>query len=78
MTCRTTSGLLENAAEFFGLTLKRARDTIREVADVTRTWQEALHRGVEVALAVVCNSHSLGDALKRSHSTSACCRLRSS
>jgi serine/threonine-protein kinase HipA len=32
-------GLLENAAEFFGLTLKQARATIREVADVTRTWQ---------------------------------------
>ncbi len=32
-------GLLENAAEFFGLSLKQARATIREVADVTRTWQ---------------------------------------
>ncbi len=32
-------GLLENAAEFFGLSLKQARATIREVADVTQTWQ---------------------------------------
>lgn len=32
-------GLLEHAAAFFGLTLKQARATIREVADVTRTWQ---------------------------------------
>ena len=32
-------GLLENAAEFFGLSVKQARATIREVADVTRTWQ---------------------------------------
>jgi serine/threonine-protein kinase HipA len=32
-------GLLDNAAEFFGLSLKQARVTIREVADVTRTWQ---------------------------------------
>jgi serine/threonine-protein kinase HipA len=32
-------GLLENAAEFFGLSLKQARATIREVANVTRTWQ---------------------------------------
>ena len=31
--------LLETAAEFFGLSLKQARATIREVADVTRTWQ---------------------------------------
>jgi serine/threonine-protein kinase HipA len=31
--------LLENAAEFFGLSLKQARATMREVADVTQTWQ---------------------------------------
>jgi serine/threonine-protein kinase HipA len=31
--------LLEGAAEFFGLSLKQARATIREVANVTRTWQ---------------------------------------
>jgi serine/threonine-protein kinase HipA len=36
-------GLLENAAEFFGLSLKQARATIREVADVTRTWQSVAH-----------------------------------
>lgn len=32
-------GLLEDAAEFFGLSLKQARATIMEVADVTRTWR---------------------------------------
>ncbi len=31
--------LLQDAAEFFGLSLKQARATIREVAHVTRTWQ---------------------------------------
>jgi serine/threonine-protein kinase HipA len=31
--------LLENTAGFFGLSLKQARAAIREVADVTRTWQ---------------------------------------
>jgi len=31
--------LLEHAAEFFGLSLKQARATIREVANVTQTWQ---------------------------------------
>ena len=36
-------GLLEHAAAFFGLTLKQARATIREVADVTRTWQAVAH-----------------------------------
>jgi serine/threonine-protein kinase HipA len=32
--------LLESAAGFFGLSLKQARAAIREVAGVTRTWQE--------------------------------------
>ena len=32
-------GLLENATEFFGLSLRQARATIREVSEVTRTWQ---------------------------------------
>jgi serine/threonine-protein kinase HipA len=36
-------GLLESAAQFFGLSLKRARATIREVADVTRTGQAVAH-----------------------------------
>ena len=31
--------LLENSSEFFGLSLKQARTVIREVAEVTRTWQ---------------------------------------
>ena len=31
--------LLEEASEYFGLGLRKARDIIREVADVTRTWQ---------------------------------------
>jgi serine/threonine-protein kinase HipA len=31
--------LLQNAAEYFGLTLKSARGIIREVAEVTRTWR---------------------------------------
>lgn len=39
-------GLLERAAEFFGLSVKQARATIREVADVTRTWQAVLSNSV--------------------------------
>lgn len=32
-------GLLEEASEYFGLGLKSARTIIREVAEITRTWQ---------------------------------------
>ncbi len=45
--------LLESAAEFFGLSLKQARATIREVADVIRTWagvaQEVGSKRAEIA-----------------------------
>jgi len=62
-------GLLENAAEFFGLSLKQARATIREVAEVTRMWQavaqEVGARRAEIARMASAFEHDdLGAALR--------------
>ncbi|MGF6720853.1 serine/threonine-protein kinase HipA [Paraburkholderia sp. GAS41] len=61
--------LLENAAEFFGLSLKQARATIREVADVTRIWQEVAQevgcRRAEIARMASAFEHDDLDAALR-------------
>ena len=62
-------GLLENAAEFFGLSLKQARATIREVANVARTWQAVAQevgcRGAEIARMASAFEHDdLGAGLQ--------------